>query len=505
MRARLLMIVAVLVVAGMFSSSGVGVPPEVGASSEAGPWYYRQQLAWGSCAGDVFFVRSAECARLAVPLDYAKPDGARVSLGVLRHRVERADRRIGALVVSPDGPGDSGMSLAAGVAYQLAAEPLRDRFDLVGFDARGVGASRPLVACLPDQALDALRALPAEPTAEPTVDSSAEVVAVGELLADGCAKDTELLSHVGTRETVRDLDVLRAALGEEKLSYFGRSYGTRVGAAYASAFPGRVRAMVLDGSVHPTAPPVEQLRAQLTALTAAFTAYATSCARRPDCPVGTDPAVAARELDDLLARAPYPVGDRELSTRDIAYLVTSQLYNSSSWPVLSQLLADLEHGDAGKLLELADRILDRQADGSYAAGGLDVRLAVDCVDGEFPADPVATLTDLRTSAGPGGTWRLPAVDVEALVCPHWLVPPVAEPITGAPDPPPVLVMATTGDAATPYANGVAMAERLGADLVTYEGYRHTVYLASDDCVNRTGHDYLVSLRTPPEHTRCPGL
>lgn len=494
MRARLLMIVAVLVAAGMISSSGVGAP-----ASEAVPWYYRQQLAWRSCA-DYVFVRGAECTRLAVPLDYAKPDGTRVSLGVLRHRAARADRRIGVLVVNPGGPGDSGMSLAGGVAYQLAAEPLRDRFDLVGFDGRGVGNSRPLVDCLPDDALDALRALPAEPTD----DTADEVVAVGERLAAGCAKHTELLSHVGTRETVRDLDVLRAALGEDELSYFGRSYGTRVGAAYASAFPGRIRAMVLDGAVHPNARPVERLRAQLNALTATFAAYATSCARRPDCPVGTDPVAAPRVLDDLLARAPYPVGDRELSTRDIAALVISQLYNSSSWPMLGQLLADLERGDAGKLLELADRILDRQADGSYAAGGLNVRLAVDCVDGEFPADPIATLADLRASAGPGGTWRLPATDVEALVCPHWPVPPMVEPIIGPPDTPAVLVLATTGDAATPYENGVAMAGRLGADLVTYEGYRHTVYLASNDCANRAGHDYLINLRAPPEHTRCTG-
>lgn len=480
MRVRGLLLIAVLVVSG-------GCAPDTEPP--------RPRLAWESCVEYGPFSGAVECARLTVPLDYARPDGPQVSLGVLRHHAERPDRRIGSLVVNPGGPGESGMTLAADLVRRPSADPVRDRFDLVGFDARGVGASRPSIDCLPDRAVDAYRALPA--------DATAAAVTVGTELAAGCAHDADFLAHVGTREVARDLDLLRAALGEEKLTYYGRSYATRVGATYATAFPDRIRAMLLDGSVHPSESRFEQVRGQLRSLGDAFAGYAAYCATEPNCPIGVDPAAALPRLDTMLAGAPFPVGDRQLSARDVAYVINSQLYRRDSWPHLSELLSDLKNDNAGAVLALADQIFGRQPDGTYAQGGLDVILAVDCVDSAFPRafpdDPVAALTDLRHTAD---DWRLLAIDEQTIVCPHWPVPPTAEPVTRSPRLPTLLVMSTTGDNATPYTNGIAMADMLGAELLTYEGNQHTAYLSDSDCVNKAGDDYLINLRRPPENTRC---
>lgn len=322
MRSRGLLLVAFLVVAG-------------GCAPDDDP----PHLAWESCAGYGQFSGAVECARLLVPLDYARPDGPQVTLGVLRHRAERPNRRIGSLVVNPGGPGASGMVLASDLVREPAADPLRDRFDLVGFDARGVGASRPSIDCLPDRAVDAYRALPA--------DATTAAVTVGSQLAAGC--DADFLAYVGTREVARDLDTLRAALGEEKLTYYGRSYATKVGATYATAFPDRIRAMLLDSSVHPTESRFEQARGQLRSLGDAFAAFAAYCATEPGCPVSTDPAAASAQVDAMLAGTPFPVGDRELSARDVAYVINSRLYNRDTWPHLRELLSALKQNNASRM------------------------------------------------------------------------------------------------------------------------------------------------------------
>src|SRR5699024_9831767 len=243
--------------------------------------YYEQSLDWEECqpyatsatSRQAFGTEGVECARLTVPLDYDEPQGETISLGLLRDGASgSASDRVGSLLVNPGGPGASGMVAAASLGRQSSDTELAERFDLVGFDPRGVGASEPAVHCLTDAERDAERADDVE------TDGSSEGVAEQEAdareFAEKCVERTEygedMLANLGSRDVVRDMDVLRAVLGDEKLSYLGYSYGTKLGYTYAEQFPDNVRAMVLDGAVDPEQGPVESLIAQGEGFETAF-------------------------------------------------------------------------------------------------------------------------------------------------------------------------------------------------------------------------------------------
>ncbi|MGH3586308.1 MAG: alpha/beta fold hydrolase, partial [Pseudonocardia sp.] len=205
--------------------------------------YYDQQLSWGPCADYASSARDRqsyanpefECARLEVPLDYAAPDGQTASVGVLRQRA--SGDRIGSLLMNPGGPGASGMSLVGSLAPRIAGSPVTKRFDLVGFDPRGVGSSTPTIDCLNDAEWEAERA---DLDVDPSPEGVAQTEAENKQYAQRCTERSggpQVLANVGTRDVVKDLDILRAALGDEKLTYLGYSYGTRIGSAYAEAFP----------------------------------------------------------------------------------------------------------------------------------------------------------------------------------------------------------------------------------------------------------------------------
>lgn len=183
-------------------------------------------------------------------------------------------------------------------------------------------------------------------------------------------------------------------------------------------------------------------------------------------------------------------------------MLGAHLYNSTSWPRLFDLLANLTHGQPREVLNIADQILGRQLNGTYAIGITEMPIAVNCVDAAFPPDPVAALTDLRHTAGPTEPWRLALLTDTYVTCPQWPVPVTATLSVDTTGLPTLLVVSTTGDNMTPYANGVALVDNLNAHLLTYQGYRHTAYLGDNDCVNNTVNDYLISPRTTPENTHC---
>jgi pimeloyl-ACP methyl ester carboxylesterase len=472
-----------------------------------------QRLAWGPCADYAdesperlaFRAAGIECARLAVPLDYADPGGTTASIGVLRHRAD--GDRIGALVVNPGGPGASGMELVPALVGRLPGSPLLHRFDLVGFDPRGVGSSTPKINCLGDADWAAERA---DVDVDPSPPGVAQTEAENRRYAELCTERSggpAVLAHLGTREVVRDLDVLRAALGEQKLSYLGFSYGTRLGAAYAEQFPQRVRALVLDGALSPTASTLEQNVAQAAGFQHAFDAFAADCARRGRCPLGTDRAAAnarfqalVRPLIDRPARA---AESRRLSYPDAIAAVIQALYVESLWPVLTRGLAGLAGGDGTVLLTLADLYYQRAPDGHYG-DLIEAFITISCVDDQRITDRgVATELARRTVAAAPfrDSGRGPVGALEP--CAFWPVPPTREPhLPTAPELPPTVVISTTGDPATPYAAGVELARALGAELVTVEGNRHTAALQGNACVDDLVTRYLVELDAPGP-SRCP--
>ncbi|MCE0767272.1 alpha/beta hydrolase [Pseudonocardia kujensis] len=478
--------------------------------------FYTQVLAWGPCLpladGDrereLFGAPGVECARLTVPLDYDEPGGRTAEIGVLRARWtgERGegDRRIGSLVLNPGGPGGSGMDLAASFAAQGAAGV----FDIVGFDPRGVGKSTPTIDCTTDAEWDALRA-----------ESAREVVAEGPAAAEEQARQdaercvqrsggADVLAHSGTRDVARDMDVLRAALGDEKLTYLGYSYGTRIGSTYAEMFPGNVRAMVLDGAVDPTQTAAESALAQMAGFQGAFDAYAAACTQHDGCPLGADRSrttAAFQGLTRPLLDHPAPVADgRTLSYGDAVTAVIASLYNPAAWPDLTKGLVALRAGDGTPLMAEADRYYGRGPDGHYG-NDQEALMVVNCVDGDRMTDR-AQRADLQRRAAqvaPFADPGLPVGDGALDTCAMLPVTPTSQPhLPHAEGLPPTLVISTTGDPATPYRAGVDLAAALGARLITVEGTRHTAALQGNSCVDSAVGAYLVKLRVPSEDPHC---
>jgi pimeloyl-ACP methyl ester carboxylesterase len=509
--------------AGRLSDDDGGVVPDGGpvpfphsATGRVTPGlerFYSQRLSWGGCRPFVttdhdrepFDDLAFQCARLEVPLDYAHPQGRTARLGLLRRPADSQNERLGSLIVNPGGPGISGMSAVASLAKAVNGTDLGRRFDVVGFDPRGVGASEPRIVCRNTEEEDAERL-------DLDVDTSPAGVAQTEnenrAYAALCAQrvGTDVLANAGTRDVARDLDVMRSALGDTKLTYLGYSYGTRIGTSYAEQFPGNVRAMVLDGALDPTGNLVSSLANQGAGFQQSFDAFVDWCRAQPHCWLGSSPHYLANQEFQHLVRplmaAPLAVGARKLSYTDATIGTIQALYTDKLWPKLNQGLMELASGNGSTLLALADVYYRRDAHGY--SNSQDAFTAVRCVDDPPVTDPlVVREADQRyREAAPfldDGQPPSAARDV----CAFWPVPPTGG--TGGAQPeglPPVLVVSTTGDPATPYQAGVDLAVRLRGKLLTYEGNRHTVTLQGVPCVDEVMTSYLVRLTLPKRSTLC---
>jgi pimeloyl-ACP methyl ester carboxylesterase len=479
--------------------------------------FYAQPLTWGPCAPyattdnarSSFGSPGLQCARMTVPLDYAKPTGDTITIGLLRRPASKPNERIGSLVVNPGGPGASGMEAAAGLSGQLAQSPLGERFDLVGFDPRGVGASQPQISCATGQERDVERAEDLDADGSPAGVAKKE--AQQHDFANNCVNRTQhgadMLENMGTRDVARDLDALRSTLGDQKLSYLGYSYGTRIGYTYSEAFPNNVRGMVLDGALDPTQNEVESQVAQGEGFGKAFGKFAGWCAPQQDCALGADPAAATKAFQDLirpLLDNPVSVGDgRKLSFGDATLGVIQALYSEQLWEPLNSGLNELKQGRGRTLMALADEYNERDSDGHYATTQ-DAFTAVRCVDdprvtdkneilsAENRYDQVAPFLD---DGRPNGA----ALDA----CAFWPVPNTSQPHEpSVANVPPSLVISTTNDPATPYQAGVNLAKSLKGGLLTFEGTQHTVFLQGNACVDQVGTAYLLNGALPADGTRC---
>ncbi|MET3806476.1 pimeloyl-ACP methyl ester carboxylesterase [Nakamurella sp. UYEF19] len=500
------------------TSSGTGAPSAVPAGLEK---FYSQKLSWGSCgdyatnASDLRIYASAalQCARMTVPMAYADPTGPTVQVALLRKVATDSSARIGSLLMNPGGPGVSGMSFVSQVAAYGIAKQLNQRFDLVGFDPRGIGSSIPLIQCQTDAQLDATRADPirSETAAQVVQANDQSKTYINECLsatAAGGVDAKKFLANVGSRDVARDLDVTRAALGDNKLTYAGFSYGTRIGSVYAEEFPGNVRAMILDGAVDPDEDPATDSLNQVKGFQQAFIAYATSCAQQSTCPLGTDPQKATAVFQSLtrpLLDKPLPLADgRVLSYSDATLAVGNVLYDNANWPDLTTAVTALVNGNGAGLMAQADDYYGRTTAGKYTRKP-DAFNAIRCVDGPRMTDPgdVTKLNAEEAAAAPFEDSGDPPANIPD-VCAYWPVPPTLEPhILKVPGLPKVVVISTTGDPATPYAAGVHLAKQLGANLITYQGTRHTAYLtAGSKCVDAAGNAYLIDLTLPGTDAKC---
>jgi len=450
-------------------------------------------LAWQDC-GDGF-----DCATLSVPLDYAAPGAGTLDLALIRLPANDPGQRIGSLLANPGGPGASGIDFVRAWAGSLDSN-VRDRFDIVGFDPRGIGASSPIVCH------DNLQAYIA---ADPTPDSQAEWDNLAEQtrqFSARCAQRyTSVLPHLGTKDVARDLDRIRAAVGDQKLTYVGYSYGTVIGQVYADMFPANVRAVVLDGAVDLALSSDERTLTQAMGFERALGNFLADC-RQSGCPLTRrgDPAAA---VDELLAKAeasPIPArgADRPAGPGEALLGLASALYSRSSWPELARAVVAGLDGDGTALVRLTDNYLDRGGDGSYP-NEQEANLAVNCLDQDpsrLPAsydDYVAARAGLAARAAHFG----PAF-ANGLTCASWAAKPDPLAAPKAAGAPPILVVDTTGDPATPYEWGVAVSKQLStATLLTFNGEGHTAF-GRDRCVNRVVNDYLLDLKVPPAGTSC---
>ncbi len=477
---------------GLPTARAAAYPPELAS-------FYGQNLTWTDCEGQ-------QCTWLTVPLDYGQPAGQTIRLRVSRTRsTGPAAQRQGSLVVNPGGPGASGLDFAAYVADSLAPK-VAAQFDIVGFDTRGVEKSAP-VTCM--TGVQTTRWLRADGSPD-TRAEQARLMALARQMAQGCLRmSPEIARHVGTENTVRDLDILRQALGDTKLNWLGFSYGTYLGTLYAEAFPETVGRFVLDGALDPSLDVMAVSQGQSTGFQVAMSRFAKDCAPRRSCPWHGSAAAVLTGINRLLAqidRTPMnnPEGLDLVQAEALGALFYS-MYSPTIWPNLRIALTQAKAGNGGGLQSIADYAADRTGPNTYASNMASAFPAISCWD--TPAAPDAAGLRAAATAWSRGV-RVPdmarAMAWGNAPCSQWFghttrVPAPAKSTTTAP----ILVVGTTYDPATPYVWAQALSQQLTTStLLTYRGDGHTAYGSGSRCVDDAVTGYLLTGTPPPAGTVC---
>lgn len=475
----------------MLALAVVAVPP--GGSAEA---TLIAPLDWSRCHGD------AQCAQLTVPLDDTIEGGPTIDLGLVRYRALDQKRRIGSLLVNPGGPGASAIDYVLAVGESLPDE-LRQRFDIVGFDPRGVGESAP-VNCTDD-----LGPLLEVEWAPDDARERQELLAETARFVEACEQaHGALLPYLQTERTARDMDRIRIALGESKLTYLGYSYGSFLGAWYAEQFPEKVRALVLDGPLDPALDAEAVQVEQAVGFERSLDDFLNDCSQNSSCAFHRDgrTAEAYDEVRQRIGAEPLEVDafgeTRSLNGTQFDIGVTSLLYGGrSAWIELAEALDAVENGDGEDLLFYADLYTGRESDGIYD-NAQEAFIAIGCADGPpvGDVDGMRAIEDAAAEAAP----RLGATIVNgSLACALWPVvaaQPRALHATGAA---PILVLGARKDPATPFrwARGLASALE-SATLVAVRSSSHTSFDSGNVCVNDVVIRYLVDLDVPARGTHC---
>jgi pimeloyl-ACP methyl ester carboxylesterase len=454
---------------------------------------------WTACKGAAG-PSGYQCATVQVPRDPQHP-GAGPTIGLALDRRPASGQKIGSLLVNPGGPGASGVDFLPS-AVSFMPKSLLDRFDVVGFDPPGVSRSAPVV-CLDGPGLDQYFHLDPAP---PTAAGLDAVIAEDRVFAAGCERNSGAeLPYVSTVDAAMDMDLVRQAVGDAQLNYLGFSYGTFLGATYAGLFPGRVRAMVLDGAIDPSQSVVSSLDEQSAAFDGDLRAALAACAASSSCPwkAGSDPVGAFLQLVDQVRSHPLPAAgtSRTVGPAELLFGTAVTLYSTASWSDLYQALAQVRAGNGTDMLTLFDDYTGRSRTGTFT-NEFEANPAVNCLDA--PAPPIPTLEADAAAARSAAPVFGVADLYSELGCAVW---PVAA--TSAPAPihaagsPAIVVVGSTGDPATPYQDAVSLAAELQHGvLLTRVGEGHTAYPYSS-CIRNYVDDYLVQLTVPPAGVRCP--
>lgn len=502
-----------LLLAGCTSNSGTSseetsAPAVGGTASAPAPEatdkglksYYEQTLAWGRCKDR----DGAQCADLKVPLDYDHPDREFITLKVLKIPAAKKDQRLGSLVLNPGGPGGSGVEYAS---FSPVREKVSNVFDIVGFDPRGVGASSP-ISCLTAEQTDELVAADGTPDDQAEID---EIERLASLVATGCKeKSAHLAPFMDTFSAARDMDILRQALGDAKLTYLGKSYGTYLGAAYADQFPGRVGRMVLDGVLPAGLSGEEIAKGQAIGFEDALRRFIDDCATQDDCPLPKNPDAAYARVQKFLAdleKKPIDgIRDRKLNEALATYAILALLYfPPQSWSQLRFGLEAAFDGDGSVLLSEVDNFLNRQPDGTYGDNAQDAFYAVSCLDRPSTGG-VDRAAQLAKSWAKDAPIFGPYLAWGNITCDSWpwkTQPPRTITADGAA---PIMVVSTKHDPATPFQWGVDVAGQLKKSaLVTFAGDGHTGYMSGvgSACVDKVVDAYLIKGTVPSATVKCP--
>jgi len=461
---------------------------------------YAQEVAWSACG------EGYDCATVVAPLDWDAPEAGSIDLAVKRHAStgDAADR-IGSLLINPGGPGGSGVEFLDYAVTGVLGQDVLDAYDVVAFDPRGVAGSS-AVSCGDDAVVDAylIADVPLESQAD--VDAARDMSRV---FGEGCLEATgALLGEVDTVSAARDMDLLRAVLGDEQLYYTGFSYGTFLGATYAGLYPENVGRLVLDGALDPSMTNDELVVGQAVGFENALRAYVEDCQAGAGCPLtGTvdDGLAQISKLIERIAAEPLAAGEGYTLNSTLAfYGIVVTLYDDGSWPYLTQALAEAITENTGEvLLQLANIYLERTPDGQYLSNSMVAFPAINCLD--YPTevrefDEMVSFAQEVSAVAPtfGEDFAM------ALGCEAWPFQSTVEraPIA-APGAAPILVVGTTGDPATPYEWSVALADQLDSgQLLTWQGEGHTAYGRSNECVEDAVETYLLQGEMPQDGLVC---
>ena len=468
--------------------------------------YENQKLDWSTCYEDF------ECTDLRVPIDYADLKVGSFKIALLRYKAQDQKNRIGSLIVNPGGPGGSGVDYAYNAEYIFDPDVL-DRFDIVGFDPRGVDRSAP-IKCLNDQETDAAYA------ADAKLDTEAELteaIADAKEFIDKCQSSNKYLTHYSTTEAARDMDILRAALGDKKLNYLGKSYGTYLGTLYAQFFPEKVGRMVLDGAVDPNISILEQNISQAKGFDDALGAFITNCAKEDDCPLPKNKQDATTKIISIFtssASNPLPrktkvKNDDRAATESLIVLGTaSALYDDvDGWPKLRAAFSEALQGYGDSFLDLVDQYTDRSPDGTYVSNELDSGAIIDCLDWPDTRTIEETKGDAQRFTDAAPIFG-PYLAYTNIAC-NYLTPAIKDKLTRktnkitAIDTAPIIVIGTTRDPATPYEWSVGLNKIFTkSTLISLNADGHTGQGRGSACVDNAVDAYLLEGKSPKKNLNC---
>jgi len=465
--------------------------------------FYSQQVDWSPCGLD----EQTFCGDVVVPVDWANPADGTLKLAVAFHKADSGNP-LGSLIFNPGGPGSSAVPWITDSIDQLGTAQLRKNFNMVGFDPRGVGSSEPTVECLSPKDTDRFL----YGTADYELGSAADLKDTRDQLAKfvaACLKNTgPNLAFIDTVSSAKDLDVIRAVFGDDQINYLGFSYGTQLGATYAALFPQRVGRMVLDGAINPTLSDADQSLYQLVGFDQALKNFLANCLQSADCPFSGSMETALVKIQKFLRgleNSPLPTDSgRELTVWAAITGLIMPLYSQSYWPYLSQGFSEGFAGDGTTLMSLADSYNERAEDGSYGSNLMEANISISCLDARSPSDAASMAAQnervLEASPVLGRYWQF-----GALSCEQWPFAVVSHPDDySAKGSKTIMVVGTTGDPATPYAQAVSLANEVleNGVLVTFNGEGHTAYGQESKCVNNAVDNYFIKNVVPTEDPNC---